>query len=335
VGGVGYERLIVTSEVVQSIDTKKFIPIIPPPSGRSPNFIGHRLFVDFRSKAQYAQKLEELAREIHGSPATSKPPLGSNPFSDTPIETPAVATKFKANAFDENWIQQQQQRAEEGAKSLAAFMELSTGTTHLLRVSQNALLDSVRKSEIRTFGWPIGVTLENREEFRPKPVKDGIRAEVAIDKESGSRPSYDYWALKSDGDFYLRQSLFEDQRTTNAIFFDTRIVRVTESLMFAERLYRNLGVPPDALISVRIGHTGLRGRKLISASANRYLSMERTADEDEISYEIETTLADMSEDRVAHVKALLGPMFVLFDFMKFDDDIYEEIVRRFERGENW
>ena len=28
VGGVGFERLIVTAEVVQSIDTKKFIPLV-------------------------------------------------------------------------------------------------------------------------------------------------------------------------------------------------------------------------------------------------------------------------------------------------------------------
>ena len=26
------------------------------------------------------------------------------------------------------------------------------------------------------------------------------------------RPSYDYWALRSNGDFYLLQSLFEDDR---------------------------------------------------------------------------------------------------------------------------
>jgi hypothetical protein len=41
-GGVGYERLIVTGELVASIDTKKFLPIIRNNSGpqKTPAFLG-------------------------------------------------------------------------------------------------------------------------------------------------------------------------------------------------------------------------------------------------------------------------------------------------------
>ncbi len=48
--------------------------------------------------------------------------------------------------------------------------------------SQLDLLNAVRRSEIHTYGWPIGVMLENKEEYRPRPISDGIRAEVAIEK---------------------------------------------------------------------------------------------------------------------------------------------------------
>src|SRR5262245_19864402 len=48
-GGVGYERLIVTAELVQTIDTKKFLPIVRNngTANKIPNFLGPRLYVDF------------------------------------------------------------------------------------------------------------------------------------------------------------------------------------------------------------------------------------------------------------------------------------------------
>jgi hypothetical protein len=86
-GGVGYERLIVTAEVIQSIDTKKFIPIVRgnSESNKVPAFLGPRLYLDFENDAEYGTRLQELARELHGTPAVAKPPLGPNPFSGVPI----------------------------------------------------------------------------------------------------------------------------------------------------------------------------------------------------------------------------------------------------------
>ena len=43
---------------------------------------------------------------------------------------------------------------------------------------------------------------------------DGIRAEIASEQNAMTKwCSYDYWALRSNGAFFLKQSLFEDQRT--------------------------------------------------------------------------------------------------------------------------
>ncbi len=64
-GGVGYERLIVTSQVVQAIDTKKFIPLIRDNASKSvPGFLGPRLYIDFSDDADYAKRLVELLREL-------------------------------------------------------------------------------------------------------------------------------------------------------------------------------------------------------------------------------------------------------------------------------
>src|SRR4051812_1519118 len=66
-GGVGYERLVVTAEVVGSINTIKFIPIVRNNTGarKVPNFLGPRMYLDFSDDAEYPVKLEALMREIH------------------------------------------------------------------------------------------------------------------------------------------------------------------------------------------------------------------------------------------------------------------------------
>src|SRR5260370_28552943 len=62
VGGAGYERLIVTAEVVNSIDTIKFIPILRGASSskKTPSFLGPRIYIDFENDAEDEPKLIEL-----------------------------------------------------------------------------------------------------------------------------------------------------------------------------------------------------------------------------------------------------------------------------------
>jgi hypothetical protein len=343
VGGVGFERLIVTAEVVASIDTKKFIPILRGSDAvkRIPAFLGPRMYVDFNNDKEYSDKLLQLVREIHGAPAISKPPIGPNPFSGTPSSSASSRTLGPTGSLlpgdkflESEWFSQEEAKARSGIQSigLAGSMDIRAGIIFPIAKSQIELLSAVRQSEIRTFGWPIGVTLENRDEFRPRPYGDGIKAEISIREGSLSRNSYDYWALRSSGDFFLLQSLFEDDRTEGAIFFDTRIVRVTETLMFLENLYTKLGVPPDTRVGVRIGHHGLKGRTLSAASSRRFIRTTQTL-EDETATEIVTLLGKMRESRVDDVRKILEPVFMLFDFTQFDTSIYEDLVRGFERGE--
>jgi hypothetical protein len=209
-------------------------------------------------------------------------------------------------------------------------MELRSGILHSLLKSQIELLAAIKHSEIRTFGWPIGITLENREEFRPRPYADGIKAEVSISERD--RTSFDYWALRSSGDFFLLQSLFEDMRKPSAIFFDTRIVRVTECLMFVENLYKQLGVPAEARVGIRISHRGFAGRELSCASPNRIFYSNKTTTENNSTSEITVVLGAMKQTRVDDVRKILEPMFMLFDFFELNVRVYEEIVRKFEGG---
>jgi TIR domain-containing protein len=344
-GGVGFERLIVTGEVVQSIDTKKFIPIVRNNVGgvRVPRFLGPRLYIDFGDDSAYEARREELLRELLGAPLLVKPALGTNPFSGElpkPGEParmvgPTGITRAGAQLLSEPWFENERSVAEKGLTQLGltGSMELRFGLHDELAKSQLELLNAVRKSEIHTFGWPIGVTLENRDEYKPRPYGDGIRAEVAIAKEELSgRESYDYWAARRNGDFYLLQNLFEDMRGEKLMFFNTRIVRVTEALMFASNLYANLGASPEANISVRVSHRGLAGRTLGSAGSNRRL-IPKLCHESTSESEIVVALGKMKASLVDDVRRIVEPLFMLFEFQEFYESVYTDIVRRFEKGE--
>jgi hypothetical protein len=343
-GGVGYERLIVTAELVQNIDTKKFIPVIRDNGQKkTPKFLGPRLHVDFSDDAQYPAKLEELLREILGAPSAVKPPLGPHPFSGS---APAASTGRTAGPtgvtpsgqllVDDAWFAKEAgiAAANIAKLKLSGRMELRFSLHAEINKSQLELLNAAKASEIRTFGWPIGVVM-SKDEYRPRPYPDGIRAEISIPQSAMSgRPSYDYWCLRSNGDFYLLQSLFEDDRSEKKIYFNTRIVRVTESLMFASNLYKNLGVAPETLLSVRVTHRGLAGRELTSAGINRLVWPSPPTQAEESKSDIVVAVGSILETIVDDVRKLLAPLFMLFDFKEFNEAVYRDIVTRFVKGES-
>src|ERR1039457_893801 len=69
-GGVGYEAMIVTGELVKDLGTAKFIPIVRQsgePKTR-PRCVGTRLYVDLSDGADYEENFDLLLREIHDAP---------------------------------------------------------------------------------------------------------------------------------------------------------------------------------------------------------------------------------------------------------------------------
>ena len=81
-GGVGYERMIVTAQLIQNLGTNKFIPVIRQASGqeKTPTFLGTRVYIDFTDESQFDAEFEKLLRELHQEPIIKKPPLGKSPF---------------------------------------------------------------------------------------------------------------------------------------------------------------------------------------------------------------------------------------------------------------
>jgi len=192
------------------------------------------------------------------------------------------------------------------------------------------LNEAARRSEIKTFGWPIGVYLGNREEFNPRSRADGIVAEIAIE----DRSSYDYWAIRRNGDFYSLSSLFEDRQAPAQLFLDTRVIRATEGLLYCARLYSRLGVDPSSRVQFSLRFTGLKDRILTVMSPHRQSPFPKhRCVENEAGAEVSTFLQDIEVNIVSLVKQLLSPVFILFDFFELSDSVYEDLVNRFVRGE--
>ena len=85
-GGVGYEKMIVTADLMRSIDSNKVIPIIRQDGTYIlPTFLHTKYFLDFSREDQYELSFDNLTRTLHNAPLFIKPEISNNPFK--PIST--------------------------------------------------------------------------------------------------------------------------------------------------------------------------------------------------------------------------------------------------------
>ncbi len=268
----------------------------------------------------------------------SKEILKIHERAETELEQ-AQQTTEQAQSFD-NWLEDNKKQASEGLLKLGikTFMEV---LVHIpssnLKISKKEIRDSAQKSTIRTFGWPIGVFIDSRDEFAPKVDLAGIHAELSIKEkdwtdQSKERISYDYWAIHESAAFYLLKSLFEDQRKPTHIFFNTRIVRITEVLMYIKNLYTNFNIPINSKIEITIKHGGLKGKMLNSSSWNRELFRDYKTNTNEVPTTIETTLEEIGSDIVSIVEKFTKPLFEQFEFFELEKKVLEDIVVNYING---
>jgi hypothetical protein len=268
---------------------------------------------------------DELVKRIKRRLAILEPPRN---------QEPSLLGQGGSPVTDADWVRAQHAKAIAGleAVGLSGYMEASVALKPKGAWPQQTVRSTIERSQIHTFGWPIGIVM-NRDGYQPKPTSDGVRAEVAFtDEESAmGRASYDYWYMRRSGEFYLLQGLFEDTRSPNSLFFDTRIVRVTELLMFLARCYTELGVADDTQLQIDLTHGGLEGREL-GAAGNRSIFMSRRTSEALVTAQTSCTVGELQSRLVENVRALLEPLFVVFDFFSIDTPIWEQIVNDFVEG---
>lgn len=81
-GGVGYEKQIITAEIMADLNSNWVVPVIRNNNQDKnvPTFLGGRLFVSFENDSLYEKNYEELLRELLDEPVLPIPPIGNNPF---------------------------------------------------------------------------------------------------------------------------------------------------------------------------------------------------------------------------------------------------------------
>lgn len=80
VGGVGYEKMIVTAELMRQIDSTRVIPIIRQQGTYFlPTFLSSKLYIDLSSQEQFETGFDQLLRDLLKAPLFVKPPLGVAP----------------------------------------------------------------------------------------------------------------------------------------------------------------------------------------------------------------------------------------------------------------
>lgn len=87
-GGVGYEKVILTAQLMRDVTADRIIPIIRDNALAVPvpTFLDGRVYIDFRDDASYEATYAELIHDVHGRKVSPRPRMGPNPFVES---TPA------------------------------------------------------------------------------------------------------------------------------------------------------------------------------------------------------------------------------------------------------
>lgn len=268
------------------------------------------LFWDPKDLDKFRKELEKLIKRRQ---ASLGPVIGGTP-----------------SPWDREWLSENLLVAERGLvkrEEWKGFMEVQfTLSNSKPNKTQDELRKAVEEAQIYASGCPIGVIgigFSALEKYRPRPKVDRVVCEV------DGEEYYGYWALRLNGDFYLLKSLLEDKHGPGSIFFDTRIARVTQALLYCVRLYSQLGVSDTTIVSVGIRHCGFRDRILSAASPMRALCSSPSTVENEVYSEISVPLMRIESSLPGLVKDLTRQLFMVFDFYKFEDVVYTSIINKF------
>jgi hypothetical protein len=200
--------------------------------------------------------------------------------------------------------------------------------------SKPQLLKAMDTTQIHTFGWPIGIVFHETD-LKPYPTESGIESKV----EDPDR--YDFWTLKINGEFCYFGSYFEDMRTADKLFFDTRVVRITETIWRTVRLYKTLGIRSEDYIGFRFIHGGLKNRRLTVANPRRVMTHERICkDAEKAESDFSITLGEMisennevnKENMKRYVFETIEKVTHNFDFFEPNRSVVDEIVDSFLNG---
>lgn len=143
-GGVGYEKMIITSDLLSKIDSNKVIPVVKQDSSSEvPTFLRSKLYIDFSKADDYELSFDDLVRSIHGAPLFKKPEIGNNPFKPVSETVPEQNNDLAMDIF--KVIVAQYERGENLTRDIAIPQHLNCSRIiydiHLQKLIQEGLVE--------------------------------------------------------------------------------------------------------------------------------------------------------------------------------------------------
>ena len=90
-GGVGYEKMIISAQIMRKLNDNRVIPVIVNNhlDDPVPTFVGARLRLYF-DNVNYEKSYAELIHDLHGQKMKPRPAAGDNPFDRKPLPADPV-----------------------------------------------------------------------------------------------------------------------------------------------------------------------------------------------------------------------------------------------------
>ncbi|MBU4321002.1 MAG: toll/interleukin-1 receptor domain-containing protein [Nitrospinae bacterium] len=360
-GGVGYEKNIISAEMLQVSDLRpKFIPVLRKGTFEDaiPTYLGSKYAIDFSDSANQKGALNELLRAIFQQPHPKKPFLGKNPFSGgattiepesetttseqpSTVETPSVIQPVVSDV--EIWEKEAVGRFEflrgdrisdtKKDPFLAGFWQaIFVINAEMPAISLKDFLDILKASKTDRTGWDIG-WVPTRTGIAPYPYKNGIEVWLAEDGDKGPAHS-DFWRAEPTGRFSLFRGYQEDERDFTVksekklIDFSLVLWRVSEFLLYLENFAKQLKML-DASAALKLHWRGLKNRQL--CYHKDFVSPYETdiCIQDSVESTINIASCSRIKNNLIHdVHKITLPLFEAFNFFTIEEEQIKEHIRK-------
>ncbi len=350
-GGVGYEKNIISAEMLQASDLRpKFIPILKKGTfdNALPTYLGSKYAIDFREPKKQKTAFDELLRAIYKQPHPDKPSLGQNPFENSetnktfPASTQSVLTPTKPittlqdqdinvwenealGRFEYLCSDRLNKEKEDPFHSgfwQASFVLLSKPDTKNLK----EFLERLRASETGRTGWDIG-WVPTRSGIAPYPYQGGIEVWLAEDGDKGPGHS-DFWRAEQSGRFVLFRGYQEDEADfkermnlqEQIVDFSLVLWRISEFLLYLESFSKNMSVE-DSKAIVKVTWKGLENRRIGYHKGFDSVYTDYICHQQSVSSTLEIpSCSSIKGNLINDVHKITRPLFEVFNFFSITEE---------------
>jgi len=204
---------------------------------------------------------------------------------------------------------------------------------YLKNPSLAELKEIIQKIEGHETGWPAWLVMYGHG-LDPYPYNDCVECFLGQPGDRGGSHS-DFWRVSRHGKAFLLRGYQEDDdhraEPGTVLDFILPVWRIGECLLHSERFAAALS-DSETTTEVRASWKGLAGRIMVSwAEPLRSLGSWYKATQDEVTTELSFPSRSVSANLPELVKALVAPLYEVFNFLNPPDTMYAKELERMRK----